>query len=134
MHKPSGFSLLHDALQEVIQMKKKDMIVFVLSDFLATGYEKTLKMLSKRHETFAIVCFDKLEQSLPCLGLLTIQDPETSARIVISTSDKNVQIFLEKQHATVRDICSRAKVDMLHLQIEKPFIGDLIHFFKKQTF
>ena len=132
MHQPSGSTSLEDALQTVIQMKSKDLIVFVLSDFLTTGYEKTLKMLSKRHETFAIYCYDPLEHQLPSFGLLPIQDPETGVQIVISTRDASLQHFIANQQHAVRDMCLRARVDLLPIATNKPFIGDLIRFFKKQ--
>ncbi len=130
-HKPSGSTKLNDALQAVIKMKKKDMIVFVLSDFLVDGYEKTLKMLSKRHETFAIVCSDALEAELPDIGLLTVQDLESNNKIVVST--KNIKTLLKEQFFLIRDICLKSRVNTLFLQTNKPFIADLIRFFKKQV-
>ncbi len=131
-HKSSGATGLNEALQKVIEMKKKDMIVFVLSDFLVSGYEKTLKMLSKRYETFAIACSDPLEEVLPGIGYLTMQDPESNIKICISTKNKNLQILLKEQFFSIRDVCLKARVNVLFLQTNKPFIGDLIRFFKKQ--
>ena len=132
MHKPSGNASLNDALHTVIQMKRKDMIVLIVSDFLSTQYDKSLKMVSKRHETFAIHCYDQLEVAMPVFGLLSVQDPETGKNMLISTDNKKVQTFLAQQQYVLKDLCNRARVELLSLQTGKPFVGELIRFFKKQ--
>jgi uncharacterized protein (DUF58 family) len=132
MHKPSGNASLNDALHTVIQMKRKDMIVVIVSDFLSTQYDKSLKMVSKRHETFAIHCYDQLEVAMPAFGLLSVQDPETGKNMLISTDNKKVQTFLAQQQYVLKDLCNRARVELLSLQTGKPFVGELIRFFKKQ--
>ena len=130
MHQPKGKVSLEKGLADVLRMNRKDMIVFVISDFLTAGYESVLKMISKRHETILIHCFDPLEVALPNCGLLPIQDPETGDMIVISTGSKELNHFLKKQQYDIEDLCKRSKVERLSLQIDQPFIGQLIRFFR----
>ncbi len=132
MHKPSGKTSLSNALQAVLELKRKDLIVFVLSDFLTSDYEKALKMVSKRHETLAIHCYDACELALPAFGLVPLRDPETGSDVLISTRSSELSKFLDRQQNLIKDICIRSRVDMLSLQAGKSFIGDLIRFFRKQ--
>ena len=38
--------------------------------------------------------------------------------------------FLKKQQYDIEDLCKRSKVERLSLQIDQPFIGQLIRFFR----
>ena len=50
--KPSGATVLDGALQRLIQMNRKDAMVFLISDFYAsTGYEKLLRIICKKYDT-----------------------------------------------------------------------------------
>jgi hypothetical protein len=48
---------------------KKRSLVFVVSDFISTpGWERTLSLLSQRHEVIAIRLWDPREMDLPDVG------------------------------------------------------------------
>ena len=64
-------------------------LVFVVSDFISTpGWHRQLAQLSRRHEVLAVRLYDPLEQELPDLGLLVVQDSETGERLFVDTHDK----------------------------------------------
>lgn len=129
---PYGVSSLNDALKTVMQIKRKDMMVIIISDFLSIGYERALALCSRRYETLAIKCYDVLEQTLMNVGLLQIQDPETGKTAVIATNGKPLGDFLKTHHERCVMYCKRARVDFLSVPIHEPFIGDLVTFFKKR--
>ena len=56
---------------------KKKAIVFVLSDFIAEGYEKTLKITGNKHDVTGIRVYDEREETIPNLGMVQMQDSET---------------------------------------------------------
>src|SRR5436309_7996540 len=57
-------------------------IVFLLSDFLDTGFEKAFKRTGKRHDLIAVPISDPRENELPVVGLLQMEDAETGRQLL----------------------------------------------------
>jgi hypothetical protein len=53
-----------------IKLKKKKAIVFVISDFMANGYEQTLKNCCQKHDVTGIQCMISFEEKMPDLGMV----------------------------------------------------------------
>lgn len=107
---------------------KKRSLIFVVSDFISTpGWERSLTLLSQKHEVIAIQLFDPREVSLPDVGPLVLEDAETGEQIYVDTHDKKFrqQFFLaaKKREKDLKDAFKRAGVDVLSLSTE----ADLIH-------
>jgi uncharacterized protein (DUF58 family) len=58
---------LSEALIYLNNIEKKRAIVFVLSDFMAEGYQQALTIAAKRHDIIGVHIFDEREKSLPML-------------------------------------------------------------------
>ena len=70
---------LLDAGQATI---KGRALVFVISDFIsAPGWERSLNVLSRRHEVLAVRLFDPRETELPDVGPLVMEDAETGEQL-----------------------------------------------------
>ncbi|MCL4269361.1 MAG: DUF58 domain-containing protein [Anaerolineales bacterium] len=107
---------------------KKHSLVFVVSDFISTpGWERSLSLLSQRHEVIAIRLWDPREVNLPDVGHVILEDSETGEQIYVDTHDKNFRKrFAEaarKREAELSEAFKRAGVDVLPLSTE----ADLIH-------
>lgn len=107
---------------------KKRSLVFVVSDFISTpGWERSLSLLSQRHEVIAIRLWDPREVNLPDVGHVILEDSETGEQIYVDTHDKNFRKrFAEaarKREAELSEAFKRAGVDVLPLSTE----ADLIH-------
>ena len=55
---------LSKSFLSIYSMLKKKAIIFILSDFIDTGYEKALFGLSRKHEVIPIVVNDSMEENL----------------------------------------------------------------------
>jgi len=67
---------------------KRRSLIFVLSDFIsATGWERTLRLLTQRHEVLAIRFYDPLEMELPDAGPIWMEDAETGEQLYLDTHD-----------------------------------------------
>jgi uncharacterized protein (DUF58 family) len=55
---------LSGSLKEINELFKKRVVIFLLSDFLDSGYEKQLISLSKKHDLIPVVIHDKLEEEI----------------------------------------------------------------------
>ena len=66
-------------------------IVFLISDFFDQDYERTLRILSRRHDLIAVSVNDPREYELPDVGLLDLEDAETGAITTVDTGSAAVR-------------------------------------------
>ncbi|MEE9903834.1 DUF58 domain-containing protein [Chlorobium sp.] len=122
------------ALSFVIHTRKRQSIVFLLSDLQGSGYERGMKLLNARHDFVLIHITDPLERELPRTGLLDIEDPETGSRITIDAGSPNaLERFRNGQLAQAGDLrqkLMRMKIDTVNLETGRSFIGELNTFFR----
>ncbi|MEA2102683.1 MAG: DUF58 domain-containing protein [Thermodesulfobacteriota bacterium] len=76
------------ALCYLNRVVKRHAIVFLLSDCMDEGFEKSMRFSAKKHDLTVIRISDIAETQLPDAGILTLQDPETGERAKINTSSK----------------------------------------------
>ena len=74
---------------------KRRSIVFILSDFFDTDFEKALQGLKRRHDVIAIRIEDPREESLPEIGLIRLQDVETGYNAMIDTSEEKARAEIQ---------------------------------------
>ncbi|MCB9781039.1 MAG: DUF58 domain-containing protein [Alphaproteobacteria bacterium] len=79
---PSGRgTALPLALEHAARVLKRRAVVCVLSDFMHPGsmepVQRTMRVLSHRHQVHAFVVHDPLERQLPRVGLVELEDAET---------------------------------------------------------
>lgn len=87
---PKGTNL-KEALNFFNNTTKQKNIVFILSDFITDSFSDALKMTSNKNEVTGIQVYDRLDKSLPNIGLIQAEDPETGNLEWIDTSDPLVQ-------------------------------------------
>ncbi len=112
---------------------KKRSLVFVISDFISTpGWEKSLNLLSQRHEVVAVRLWDPREMELPDIGMIVMEDAETGEQLYVDTHDKKFrQRFKEaasQRESMLTDTFKRAGVDVLPLSTEEDLIRAIIRF------
>jgi uncharacterized protein (DUF58 family) len=79
---------LAGALGHLSTAQRRKAVVFVVSDFLAEGYEQALAVLARRHDVVPVVVSDAVEESLPSLrGLWPVADAETGEAVLVDFSD-----------------------------------------------
>lgn len=129
---PAGKTSLKIALERLIALQKKDAIVFILSDFFDTSYENLLKIAAKKFDVIAIRCLDKLETHFNVAAFLTIEDPETYEQVTIKTGTQPLHNFLQQEKEAVDAILRTCGVELIDIQTNRPFIPDIIRFFKRR--
>ena len=79
---------LRAMLEGGLLMFKKRSLVFVLSDFISVpGWERSLTLLSQRHEVLVVRLWDRSEVELPDVGPLWLEDAETGEQLYVDTHD-----------------------------------------------
>ncbi|RMG67498.1 MAG: DUF58 domain-containing protein [Calditrichaeota bacterium] len=82
---------LAEALKFLNQILKRRATVFLISDFMTEGFDKDLQIANKRHDLVAIHLIDPLEEALPSVGLIELEDLETGEVLLLDTSDREVR-------------------------------------------
>jgi len=115
------------------RVAKRHAIVFLISDCMDTGYDKSLKLTAKKHDLTVIRVSDPAEEELPDVGLVTLRDPETGQVNVVNTRSKRLKkrwTSYRKEHmAYLSDLFNRAGVDMVELSTNGPVVEPLARLF-----
>ncbi|MDQ3399673.1 MAG: DUF58 domain-containing protein, partial [Chloroflexota bacterium] len=69
----------------VSNITKKRSVVFLISDFLDTGYESPLRRLGQKHDVVAVTLNDPRESALPRIGVIGLEDAETGRLVYVDT-------------------------------------------------
>lgn len=64
---------------------KKRSVIFLLSDFLDSDYEKQMAILAKKHDLIALQILDESELELPQAGVIRMQELETGKVDYVNT-------------------------------------------------
>lgn len=126
---------LNVPLNHIAQMKRKDTLLFLISDFIVDDFEKRLAGIIKNYDVVAIRCLDKNEQQFPAVGFLTVQDYETGESVLIDARKKgsaDINQFLEQRRLHQDGIFKKYGIDSLTLANNQHFMGDLIRFFRRR--
>ncbi len=71
---------------------KRKSIIFIIGDYFE---EFDFKLLAKKHEVFAIITRDKLEEHPPQLGQINLIDPETLENTLMQIDKSSVQRYIK---------------------------------------
>ena len=122
------------ALEYMGRVMQRRTVVFVVSDFLAEGYDRDLAALRSRHDIIAVRTQDPREASLPNVGLVTLQDAETGELVVVDTRSARVRDGFARHgsdHRARHDFLLRSlKIDELAIETGKDYVHQLQHFFR----
>lgn len=79
------------ALDHLARVTTKRCVVFLISDFIDTGYEKALRIAARRHDVIAVSIADPRERELPDAGLILARDAESGEEIWLDTGSRAVR-------------------------------------------
>jgi uncharacterized protein (DUF58 family) len=132
---PSGTGTnIRQALEYFHHVNKKRTIAFLISDFIDDGYDKILRIVSRKHDVIAIEITDPREEELPPSGLIKLRDAETGQERWVDTSDPRVrQRFAEywrDRRAARKTLFLRSRVDAIPIRIDRPYIKPIVDFFR----
>jgi uncharacterized protein (DUF58 family) len=122
-----------DYLNKVIVRRA---LVFLFSDFQAPDFSRSLGVTSRRHDLVAVPVVDPLEQALPDIGRVSLEDAETGALLEVNTSNRRVRAAFAQAAASRRqELVARlrqARVDHITLQTDQDYLPALRAFFRQR--
>ncbi|MEO6749096.1 MAG: DUF58 domain-containing protein [Casimicrobiaceae bacterium] len=121
---------LVEAAQHAVRRRA---LVFVVSDFIsAPGWQKPLAALAQRHDTVAVRLYDPLEQALPDLGMMLVEDAETGEQLFVDTHDRRFRSrftdIAARRERALREGLATAGVDTLELSTADDLAEALMRF------
>ena len=124
------------ALAELEPALRRRAIIFIVSDFMATGYESVLGRIARRHDVVGLQLIDPRERELPAGGIVTLWDPETGAWRRIDTADGRVRAHFARRTDEFDRGLERALrergADLLRLETGRSFAEPLLTFFRRR--
>jgi uncharacterized protein (DUF58 family) len=122
------------ALDFLNRITSRRVIAFLISDFIAGGYEKLLRVTNKKHDLIAISIADPRERELPPVGLVELEDAETGETRLIDTGDtafrREFSAGATRRMSETRELFRRCSVDHIPLITDQPYINALMKFFR----
>ena len=122
------------ALEFLSSVLKKKAIVFLLSDFMDKGYDKTLRIAAKKHDLTGIRVYDPMEKTLPNLGMVPMVDAETGRMKWINTFSKELRRSYGAQYAeqvkSFEELFKKNGAGQLNCSVEESYVKKLLGYFK----
>jgi hypothetical protein len=113
---------------------KRKAVVFVISDFIADGFERSLRIASARHDVIPIQVVDRREEELPDLGIVLMEDLETGALIEVDTGSARAReayaTHVAKQRAAREQLWKRLSLDHVTIYTDRPYVRPIADLFR----
>lgn len=127
---------LSQALKFLSGVQKKKAIVFLISDFMTSDYEHTLKIAGKKHDVTGIRVYDHREETIPNVGMVTMEDAETGEITLVNTNSKAVRLEYEKNYQEnvkyFKETFSRCGSGTVNTRVDESYVMKLLGYFKSR--
>jgi uncharacterized protein (DUF58 family) len=126
---------------------KRRSVVFLMSDFHASGWERAFKLMARRHDLIPVEITDPRERhplsgedgdagGLVPMGLVLVQDPETGETAWLDTASRRVReefaLAARRDELKRHDFFRRHKVDFIPIDASRPYMDPLVRFFRRR--
>ncbi len=130
----TSFQAPADLLKNAV---RKRSLVFMLSDYLfEEEISKELRIVNRKHDLVAIQVSDPAELSLPSVGHVRLEDPETGQQVEVNTSNPRVRDAYTRAAQEWQDSIDcefkRLSVDKISLRTDEEYLPALHRFFKRR--
>ncbi|HSH05688.1 MAG TPA: DUF58 domain-containing protein [Anaerolineae bacterium] len=127
------------ALDTVNRILKRRSIVFLVSDFLVKPetYKRPLAISNRRHDVIVIDLNDPLEEEIPAVGLIAIEDAETGERRWVDTNNRRWRKQFAARAAAHQEakegVWRQARVDAVRVDTDSDYVKALTSFFQQRN-
>jgi len=138
-HRPaSPGTNLAAPLEFLGRIARRRSVAFLLSDFLAdvVAYDRPLRIASRRHDLIPVTVTDPLEEALPKVGLIEVEDPETGETVLFDTSGKEGRLFAARalrRKEERKTLFRRLDLDPVEVRTDRSYLPALTAFFEARA-
>lgn len=137
-YKSKGVSTDFDAVfKKLVGLKRKDMLVFLISDFIGEMQSVYCETIARLYSLIAIRCLDKNENVIFCKhfygGFVSMVDIETGEMVTVNTRNNKGKLedVLQARINEQSMFFKRRGINVLDIATDRPFISDMVRFFKR---
>jgi hypothetical protein len=109
-------------------------VLFIVSDFVDTPLDRSLKEAAARHDVILLEVSDPRDEHLPPSGPLVLRDAETG-RLAVVDGRRAAAEHRQNRSRQRRDLLALAgKLGVDHLEIgtARPYLSALVRFFEQR--
>lgn len=125
------------ALGYLARVVRRRAVVFVVSDFFDTGYQKALAVAGRRHDTVVIRIGDPRERELPAVGYIELEDAETGEQLTVNVSDPAFREAFDHDVTETRTTLERefrkTGIDVIEISTDRAYADRLMRFFRQRA-
>lgn len=127
---------LRQALDVLGGVTKRRSVAFLVSDFIADGFERSLRVASARHDLIPIQIVDPREEELPNIGIALVEDLETGDVVEVDTSDPRVRrafrTNVARQRAVREQLFRKLKMDHVTVHSGADYVKPIAELFRNR--
>lgn len=127
---------INAALDFLNKAVKRHTNVFLISDLMDEGFEKSIRLTAKKHDLTVIRISDPAEEELPDVGFIKLRDPETGEIATINTGSsgmrKHFEEYRKNQKEALRRLLAGLDVDLVEIGTNTPVVEPLLHLFDRR--
>lgn len=127
---------IQNAAEYIQGILKKQANIFILSDFYDSGFDTSIRNLSRKHDVTCVLIEDEVEHELPDIGFVEFHDAETGEVVEVDTSNPKVRkLYKEKQHKRDeerRRLLRNCQAELLEIPSTKNYVDPLIAYFRRR--
>jgi uncharacterized protein (DUF58 family) len=123
-------------LEYLGRIARRKSVAFLVSDFLAADWEQPLRVSARRHDLVPVVITDPMEEEIPPLGLVTLEDVETGWLHEFDSSGPEARAYSAQVRRLSRqreETLRRLKIDFVNVRTDRPYVDALVAFFRARA-
>lgn len=129
---------IEQALSYLNKVLHRQTILFLISDFLdENDFSKPLAVTAKRHDVVALPIVDPVEEALPDVGVITLEDPETGEQVEVNTSSASLrekyQQAANRRTLDLKHFLAARHIDTVPLHTQEDYLPTLRSFFARRA-
>lgn len=132
----AGGTDLAGALEFLNKVLKRKAVIFLVSDFIDTGFERDLALTRSRHDLIPVRISDPRETSLPDVGLIELEDAETGERVLVDTRRRKIRDAFAAtgrgEYESFSGLLRSMGIDSLEVSTDRPYMKDLLGYFRRR--
>jgi uncharacterized protein (DUF58 family) len=127
---------LAEALRFHGKVARKRSVTFLISDFLADGFDRQLGVAARKHDLIGVRVTDPGEWELPAAGLVPVVDLESGAELVLDAADPATRgayrELRRRRHREAGEILRRCGVDAIEVRTDRSLADPLLRYFRSR--
>jgi hypothetical protein len=124
------------AIEHLSRTAKRRSVVFLVSDFQDTDYEKALRVAQRKHDIIPVVVADRRESEMPNVGIIELEDAENGQKVLFDTSNRKHREMYKQRMGQIAEarkaMFTKLKMDPIYLYTGEDMIDPLRRFFHKR--